>query len=195
MVATIETERLRLRPLTLDDLPFLTAYNADPVVSKWLALGRPRTAAETREWFDKTLSWYAEDGTGHRGVVLKDGGRLIGRCGLQCMEVELDAIRPCAFWGRGSAPPGVRTEPILELGYGLVPEVWGRGLAGEASRRMRDEGFARGEAKLISIIHPENAPSIKVAVKNGLSLEGELEFMGRVFLYYELTRAAWERIR
>ncbi|HYV47221.1 MAG TPA: GNAT family N-acetyltransferase [Myxococcaceae bacterium] len=191
MLATIETERLRLRPLTPDDFPFFAALNADPVVSRYLATGKPRSEAETRAWFDKTLAWYGEDGTGHRGVVLKEGNRLVGRCGLQCMEVELDAARPRAFFGRGAVPPGVRTESILELGYGLVPDAWGKGIASEASRRMRDEGFARGEAKLMSVIRAENVASIRVAEKNGLSLAGELEFTGRVFLRYEITREAW----
>jgi len=194
MLAPIETTRLWLRPLTLADLPFLVALNADPVVARHLATGKPRTEAETRQWFDKTMAWYEQDGTGHRGVVLKDGDRLVGRCGLQCMEVELDAARPRAFFGRASAPPGVRAEPILELGYGLVPEAWGKGIASEASRRMRDEGFARGEAKLMSVIHADNAASIRVAVKNGLSLAGELEFLGRVFLRYEITREEWQAL-
>lgn len=194
MLATIETERLWLRPLTAADFPFLAALNADPVVARFLATGKPRGEAETRAWFDKTMGWYGEDGTGHRGVVLKDGDRLVGRCGLQRMEVELDAARPRAFFGRESVPQGMRTEPILELGYGLVPEAWGKGIASEASRRMRDEGFARGEAKLMSVIHEENTASIRVAVKNGLSLAGELDFMGRVFLRYQLTREQWQAL-
>jgi RimJ/RimL family protein N-acetyltransferase len=74
------------------------------------------------------------------------------------------------------------------LGYGLVPEAWGKGYAGEASRRMRDEAFAAGERKLMSVIHRENVPSIRVAEKNGFSLHGEVEFMGRVFLRYQLNR-------
>jgi RimJ/RimL family protein N-acetyltransferase len=195
MLTTIETARLKLRPLTADDLPFLVAYNADPVVARYLATGKPRSEAETRQWFERTMAWYGQDGTGHRGIVLKDGGRLIGRCGLQCMEVELDAVRPRAWFGRESVPAGVRTEPIFELGYGIVPSEWGKGIAGEASRRMRDEGFARGEAKLMSVIHAENTASIRVAEKNGLSLKSEVEFMGRVFLRYEITRQQWERIR
>jgi len=195
MPAPIETERLWLRPLAPDDFPFLAALNADPVVARYLATGKPRGEAETRAWFEKTLAWYGEDGTGHRGIVLKDGGRLVGRCGLQCMEVELDVPRPRAFFGRGSASPGVRTEPILELGYGLIQEAWGKGIASEASRRMRDEGFARGEAKLMSVIHAENTASIRVAEKNGLSLVSELEFVGRVFLRYEITRREWEQTR
>jgi RimJ/RimL family protein N-acetyltransferase len=195
MNVAIETERLRLRPLTPDDFPFLAALNADPVVARYLATGKPRGEAATRDWFEKTMAWYGQDGTGHRGIVLKDGDRLVGRCGLQCMEVELDAVRPRAFFGRGSAPAGVRTEPVLELGYGLVQEMWGKGIASEASRRMRDEGFARGEAKLMSVIHAENVASIRVAEKNGLTLKSELEFIGRVFLRYEITRKQWERNR
>jgi RimJ/RimL family protein N-acetyltransferase len=194
MVQTLETARLLLRPLTRDDLPFLAAMNADPVVARYLATGKPRPEAETRDWLEKTLRWYGEDGAGHLGIVLKEDGRLVGRCGLQPFEVEQGAEPARAWFGRGSAPTDARTAVVLELGYGLVPEAWGKGLASEASRRMREVGFSRGEPKLMSVIHADNAASIKVAEKNGFSWRGELDFGGRIFRRYQLTRAEWEAL-
>src|SRR5689334_8321922 len=175
MPMPLETRRLTFRPLTWDDLPFFTALHGDPVVTRYLMGGKPRSEAETRAWLEMEMRWYAEDGSGHMGAVLKADGRLVGRCGLQCFELEVDAVDaalPRAWFGRGSAPPGVRTVPVLEVGYTFLPEVWGQGLAAEAARRMRDHGFARGEPRIIAVIHPENAASIRVAEKNQLVHRG-----------------------
>lgn len=190
----LETRRLSFRPLTWSDLPFFTALHADPVVVRYLGHGRPRTEAETREWLELVMRSYAEDGSGHLGAVLKSDGRLVGRSGLQYFEIEVDAERPRAWFGRRSAPPEVKTEPVIEVGYTFHPDVWGQGLASEAALRMRDHGFARGETRIISVIHPENAPSIRIAEKNQLTYRGDLEMTGRTFRRYEITRAEWERI-
>ena len=57
---------------------------------------------------------------------------------------------------------------------------------------MRDEGFnPRAEPSLISLVHAHNLGSIRVAQKNGFALRGELEFFGRTFKRYEITRAEW----
>ncbi len=192
---TLETDRLKLRRLTPGDLPFLVAYNADPVLMRYFPAGKKHGEAETRAALEKALRLYAEDDlVGPLGVSIKsEGDRLVGRCGLQWYEVEVGVERPRAYSGRGAAPPGVRTETVLELGYGLVPEVWGRGLATEAVLVVRDAAFGRGEARLMSVIHPENLPSIRVAERNGMALRGELEVMGEVFHRYELTREEWGR--
>lgn len=190
----ISTGRLRLRPLTWGDLPFLVLLHADPRVARYLGTGRPRSEAETREWLEGTITWQNEEQLGHLGVALREDEQLIGRCGLTCMELEQDAPLPRAFWGRGSAPLGVTTSATIELGYSFLPEVWGRGYATEAARRMRDEAFAvRGEPRLISLIRDDNLGSMRVAEKNGLALRGSVDFSGRVFLRYEITRVDWAR--
>lgn len=129
MWTVLKTDRLRLRPLVWDDFSFSVALHADPAVAANLGHGRPRTEQETRAWFKKTLAWSAEDGLGHLAVVTQPDERLVGRCGLTCFELEADAPEPRAFWGRGSAPDGVRTVPVLEVGYAVHPDVWGQGLA------------------------------------------------------------------
>ncbi|HEY8209907.1 MAG TPA: GNAT family N-acetyltransferase [Myxococcaceae bacterium] len=193
MSMPLETRRLTFRPLAWSDLPFFTALHADPAVARYLISGKPRTEAETRAWLETEMRWYAEDGAGHLGAVLKSDGRLIGRCGLQCFEIEVDAERPRAWFGPGSAPPGVKTMPMIEVGYTFHPEVWGQGLATEAARFMREQGFARGEPRIIAVIHPENQASIRVAEKTGLTHRSDLEFVGRTFRRYEISREAWER--
>ena len=59
--------------------------------------------------------------------------------------------------------------PGPELGWRLDRTAWGRGLATEAAVAARDDAFVRlGLAELISIIHPENHRSQRVAIKLGM---------------------------
>ena len=193
MNQSFETERLWLRPLTWDDLPFLVELHADVEVARFLGHGRPRSEDETRQWLTQTLAAGSE-GLGHRGAMLKGRDRLIGRCGLTCFELEPTAARPRGFWGRGSQPNGVVTTPILELGYTFHRDSWGQGYAIEAARRMRDHAFLdRGEARVASFIYQGNGRSIRVAEKNGLVPRGEVEIFDHVALRYEITREEWDR--
>ena len=57
---------------------------------------------------------------------------------------------------------------------------------------MRDHGFA--DLKLphvISLIHPENIPSRRVAEKNGMKVEKKITFRGFPTLVFSMTREAW----
>jgi RimJ/RimL family protein N-acetyltransferase len=188
----LETERLSLRPLGWDDLPFLVELHADAEVSRYLGHGRPRSEDETRQWLAQTLAAGSE-GLGQRGVLLKGDDRLVGRCGLTCFELEQGAVRPRGFWGRASQPHGVATAPVLELGYTFQRRSWGNGYALEAARRMRDHALAdRGEARVVSFIYPGNARSIRVAESNGLVQRGEVEIFDHLALRYEITREEWD---
>jgi RimJ/RimL family protein N-acetyltransferase len=193
--AFIESQRLRLRPLTWDDLPFLVGLHADPEVSRFLGHGRPRSETETADWLTHTIEFQRE-GLGHLGVMVKGDDRLIGRCGLTCFEVEQGAEPPRGFWGRGSQPAGVVTTQVLELGYTLHRDAWGHGYATEAARRLRDEAFAaRGEERIVSFIFEGNHRSIRVAGRNGLVERGWVEIFGRQARRYEVTAAEWRRLQ
>jgi len=62
-----------------------------------------------------------------------------------------------------------------ELGWRLAREAWGRGLAAEAAGAAREDAFARlGLSELISIIHPENRRSRRLAAKLGMVVERQV---------------------
>ena len=59
-----------------------------------------------------------------------------------------------------------------ELGWRLARHAWGRGLATEAARAVRDHAFERlALRELISIVHPDNARSQRVATKLGMTTQ------------------------
>jgi ribosomal-protein-alanine N-acetyltransferase len=184
----IESDRLILRRITPDDLAFYTRIHGDPDVARYLGDGRPRTAEQSSAWLDLVLSSYAELGLGALAVVRKSDGALIGRCGLNDLAIEAEpaegSIRK-AWFGRRAAPAGVELIYEPELGYTFDPSAWGQGYASEAARRVF--AYAKEVLRLprvISLIHPENTKSQRVAGKFGVQKETPVELQGTLFERY-----------
>jgi RimJ/RimL family protein N-acetyltransferase len=104
---------------------------------------------------------------------------VIGRCGLTDFAVESAAaeheIRR-GWFGRAQAPAGVALTLECELGYTFDPAVWGRGFATEAVRCVRDYGCdVLPLTYAISVIHPHNARSRRVAERVGARAAGQMD--------------------
>ena len=137
------------------------------------------------------LHWYREDRIGPYAIVRKRDGALIGRSGMSFFEFELtpssDDGVPLASWGKGSMPGGVAVERNVEVGYVVHPDHQGRGYATEASGRwLRYALDEWGEPHVISLIHADNAASLRVAEKNGLRSRGTVRMEGRDYVVFEL---------
>ena len=167
----IETERLELRPLAMDDLDALALIYADPEVRKYFPEGT-LTREETRE----ELAWiidvyYAEHGFGLWATTFKQTNDFIGRCGLLPWTIE----------GRSE----------VEVAYLLARDHWGRGLGTEAARAILAYGFDELRLpRLISLIDPANRASVNVARKIGMRLEREAEIDGDATLVYSAAQPA-----
>ncbi len=173
----IETERLRLRPLTNDDLTWFAPFLADPEVTRYLLPGGPVTrTGEAAEMLGRSVRAYDADGFGQLAVIRKRDGVGIGRCGL--LVWETDPWRPST---RAAATRATE----VEIGWMLGAEYWGRGYATEAAVAVRDYAFEKlGLPRLISLIHPANQPSIRVAQKLGMQRASTAQTrFGRVLLY------------
>lgn len=150
----LETERLRLRHLRLEDLDDLYALYCDPAVTRFIP-DAPRTIAEARaeiEWFQNGHPRHPQ--LGLWATTLKPTGRFIGRCGL--------------------LPWTIAGQLEVEVAYALAPAHWGRGLATEAARGLAQYAFERlGLTRLICLIDPVNLASARVARKLGMTCEKE----------------------
>ncbi|MDA0184028.1 GNAT family N-acetyltransferase [Solirubrobacter phytolaccae] len=146
----LRTPRLTLRPWIDEDEPAMAAINRDPEVGRFL--NRPVEEAVVEGFFAMIADHWATHGFGPWAVEYE--GRFVGFAGLAHLPPFL-----------ADAGPGP------ELGWRLDPAVWGRGLATEAAVAARDDAFGRlALGELISIIHPENARSQRVATKLGMRL-------------------------
>jgi [ribosomal protein S5]-alanine N-acetyltransferase len=152
----LETPRLRLRRLRMADLDDLAALYADPEVRRFYPEGT-LTREQTREELEHILTvYYAKYGFGLWATILRDTGELIGRCGLLPWVLE-----------------GQRE---VEVAYLLSRAHWGQGLATEAARAILDYGFATLDVpRLICLIDHDNAKSIRVAEKIGMTFDKEVD--------------------
>jgi RimJ/RimL family protein N-acetyltransferase len=79
--------------------------------------------------------------------------------------------------------------PGFEIGWTLARSEWGKGYATEAARRALAYAFdVMGREKVISVIHPENAASIRVAERIGERFERIELVKGEERLIYSIAR-------
>ena len=77
----------------------------------------------------------------------------------------------------------------VEIGYALMPEYWGFGLATEISRAMLQIAFWRlGLNEVVALISPSNAASHRVVEKLGGSREGDIVHAGLPHVLYRICR-------
>jgi ribosomal-protein-alanine N-acetyltransferase len=163
-----ETERLILRRFTRADLDAVAGIMADPEVTRFFP-GGPRTLEQTRVRLDGFLQDYDRVGFSKWAVVLRSSGELIGRCGPAIQSID-----------------GVDE---VEIGYDLAKHHWGRGLATEAAAAAIEHCFAvLGMTRVISIIAPDNAPSLRVAQRLRMTHERDIEWRKGTFRLYAKAR-------
>jgi ribosomal-protein-alanine N-acetyltransferase len=165
----LETPRLILRPFQAEDIGRLTELMANRDFMRF-SLG-PYTREQTQAVLQKFLTWNQAGLPSQFAVVLRENSDVLGYCGfLHHPEV-----------------PGE-----VEIGYRLDPEYWNRGLITEAACAVRDYAFVDLKLpRVISLIHPENIPSRRVAKKIGLRPEKEITFRGFPTTVFALSREQW----
>ena len=122
-----------------------------------------RDSVARLDWLDtdrvlrRCAEQYRSLGHGLWALELKSDATFIGLCGLIAQEIE-----------------GVDE---LEVGYHILPDYRQRGLASEAARGAMDYAFGPlGVDRIVSIILPDNAASVAVALGNGLTFERSARF-------------------
>lgn len=172
MNLVLETPRLRLREMSLDDLDFVAAMLGHPEVMRFWP--KPFSRKGSAEWIRRQQERYARDGFGYWLALDKTTQQPIGQAGVLAQEVD------------GVAEVG--------LGYIIHRPFWKRGFATEAATACRDYAFERlGKRRVIVLVRVENAPSQAVALKLGMKLEKRVMFAGFEHLVFTASGAAWGR--
>ena len=174
---TLDTPRLTLRPFQPDDIDRLAELMANPDFMRF-SLGvydREKTSA----FLDKIIGWEHTGIPSLFAVVIRPTPEETGS--------NVALVGYCGFYHH---PPEV-TEDI-EIGYRLDPNYWNRGLITESALAVRDHAFRNLKlARVISLIHPENIPSRRVAEKIGMVLEKQIIYRGFPTNVFFQTRAQW----
>ena len=165
-IPVIETERLLLREFRETDFPIYEKLAADIEVQRYLG-GKTLNRIEAWRHMAFLVGHWTFRGYGYFAAESKATGEYIGRVGF-------------------SYPAGW---PGFELGWTIAPAYQGQGLASEAATRLLDYAFKDlDKSHVISLIHPDNAPSRRVAEKLGQKVEGETEVLGMPVLIYGIDR-------
>jgi RimJ/RimL family protein N-acetyltransferase len=165
----LSTERLVLRPHALADFPPLAALWADPEVVRYIS-GKPATTEEVWARLLRYAGHWALKGFGFWAAFTKDAGAFIGELGFMEFKRELEP----SF---GDAP---------EMGWSLSPAFQGRGYALEAGRAALAWADAHfGRVRIVCLIAPENAPSIRLAEKLGFRESGRAAYKGEPAIQFE----------
>lgn len=146
----IETERLLLREITLDDKEEMFRLHSDPAVQKFTGDPLVESMDEMEQAIHTRIMAYKNYGFGRWATLLKNGKQFIGWAGLAYLP-EFDEI---------------------DLGYRFLPEYWGMGFATEASQAILTYGFEKLDlSRIIAIAVQENKPSIRVMEKVGMEFD------------------------
>lgn len=150
MIDPIETERLILRPCQMADLDTFALICSDPLVMQYIGNGQPIDYAATQTLLEWIISQHQKWGFGLLAITIKETQQFIGFCGLIQQMVD-DVVH-------------------IELGYRLDRAFWGKGIASEAAKAVKQYAHhSLRIANLISIIHQNNMASKKVAQKIGMA--------------------------
>ena len=172
----LESERLRLRRFTPDDLDLYARLSANPHVMRYV--GGVKTRAQSEESFKTRVLEYYEQfpGLGIWATTMRSGGECIG---LHLLN-------------------NIQGETHIQVGYLLFPEYWRRGFATEMCVRLLRYGFAERELPVIcAITNLPNVESQRVLLKSGLIRNGERSFPHPAYVesgplaWFERERESW----
>lgn len=155
----LETPRLLLRKMTMNDAQDMYDYSRDPEVSRHVLWDAHRSVQESRAYLRYIQRQYRNNEPSSWGIELLETGRLVGTIGFM-------------WWNRENRS--------AEVGYSLARAQWNKGLMTEALRTVIAFGFDEMKLHRIEAQHEVTNPaSGKVMEKVGMQREGLLR--GRLF--------------
>ena len=165
MPLPLDTERLLLRPATLDDLDAWLAISRD-AEEAWF--GAPNsTLDDARAKLSQHIAHQKQHGFALWAVQLRSSSEMIGVAGLTHLA----------------------DGPEIEVGYRFLQRCWGHGYATEAARAAIAFGFSElGLERIVAVTRPGNRASRRVMEKCGMSFVGVMQVYGYAQVKYAIAR-------
>lgn len=161
----LPTQRLFLRPLTLNDLPLLHAdIMGDAEVMRFIGNGAISNLHEAETFLCMVIERYTESDLGWFAMTSKYGVDAYDAAAKELLGVS--CLKPV----RGELREAFGEH--VEVGYWLAKAAWGRGYATEAARALVRYGFETlGLSEIIGMVDARNAASARVLQKTGLKYD------------------------
>jgi [ribosomal protein S5]-alanine N-acetyltransferase len=151
-IPVLETERLILRKISIDDLEDMFEYGSDEEVSRYVTWDTHKTTNHTKDFIEFVLSKYEKGEVAPWGIELKENGKLIG-------TVDFVSWSP--------------HHNNAEIGYVLSRAYWGMGITTEAAYELIGFGFEHMElVRIQARCFIKNTGSERVMEKLGMTFEG-----------------------
>lgn len=157
MMKIIETERLYLRELVIDDAQELSKVLSDPEAMRYYP--EPFNMEKVEKWIKWNIENYKKYNHGLWAVILKDGEKFIGDCGITMQKID--------------------GETLPEIGFHIMKNFWNKGYATEAALSCKNFAFdTMNYQEIYSYTTVKNLASQKVAAKIGMRPLKEFEKNG-----------------
>jgi len=164
MNLTLETPRLLLRPIELNDAEGMFLLDSNPNVHLYLGNTPVKTIEESIGYIENIRNQYLINGIARFAVIHKESGDFLGWSGIKFItEEENNHIN------------------FYEIGYRFREEFWGNGYAYETAKAWRDYAFNELKVDVLyASAHINNIASRKVLEKIGLKLKNEFTWNNEV---------------
>ena len=148
----LETERLILRKITIEDLEDMYSYSSNVEVPKYASWNPHNSLLDTKESIERVLSQWENKKLVHWGIEYKENRKLIGTIEFVTWETQ---------------------HKVAEIGYCLSQDYWGIGIAPEAAKEVIKYGFNNMDlVRIQARCYLENVGSARVMEKAEMSFEG-----------------------
>lgn len=145
--------RLVLEPLHPEaDFAWFHTMATNPNVMRYISSGVGFTPAQSREFLSRQVMHFQQHGYARWRLTQRETGEFVGVCGAEIKTLD--------------------DERVPELGWWIAPQFWGQGYATEAATASLDHLWETIRLpRITACAYPENAASIRVMEKLGLSFE------------------------
>lgn len=150
---SLQTERINLRILNLQDAEEVLVHFSDEDVTRFMDIEPCKSLQEAQE----IIQYHIDDSGCRWGLLVKDRNVLIGTCGYHYLRRD-------------------EHEFIAEIGFDLSKAYWGKGYMNEVMKEVINFGFSElGLAKIDATVEPENVRSLTLMERLGFDREPELQ--------------------
>lgn len=148
MTSIIETRRLYLRQLTIEDITNLSLVLSNKESMRYYPHAFSRE--EVTRWIERNIERYKNDGFGLYAVIRKEDDQFLGDCGITLQNID--------------------GEILPEIGFHIIPAFCNRGYATEAAEACKKYAIEKlGFKSIYSYSEIQNKASQKVSSKLGMN--------------------------